>query len=134
MGDLRQWRTGLNGISPVFCETPHAKTRDASDSAVIAIDCRLVCLASKPIGIDSCRTRASIFTSRQAGYFNVCPGRQRIGRGIAMGLPLRSLAVLAAGTVCLSSCLFARSVGRLPAHFVSLRVAESVPAETAAPP
>ncbi len=37
-----------------------------------------------------------------------------------MGLPLRSLAVLAAGAVCLSNNLFARSLGRSPADFVAL--------------
>ena len=37
-----------------------------------------------------------------------------------MGLPLRSLAVLAVGAACFSNGLSARSLGRLSAHFVSL--------------
>ena len=51
-----------------------------------------------------------------------------------MGLPLRSLAVVAAGTLCLTHCLSARSIHRQPAQLLSLHVADAAAGDTASPP
>lgn len=51
-----------------------------------------------------------------------------------MGLPLRSLAVVAAGTLCLTHGLSARSIHQQPAQLLSLHAADVAVGDTAPPP